>query len=167
MASKEQKQAAQKNIEKARKTWQEMSPRERARRQPEGQGRTRPGKGGEGEYYRVVVRDKRQFQTFRTHDVGDDERVQRLAGQRSSGSWDTQAWLIPKDEAHVDDNGYLRADTEDVQEVLDQLGSQPRREEEDIFRADPRPDVPEEDKPTEAQKQARQENIKKAQEAQH
>ena len=37
----------------------------------------------------------------------------------------------------------------------------------DMFEAKPRPNVPEKDKPTEAQKKARKENIKKAQKARH
>ncbi len=35
MATKKQKQATKENIEKAQETWQEMSSRERSRRQPE------------------------------------------------------------------------------------------------------------------------------------
>jgi len=37
----------------------------------------------------------------------------------------------------------------------------------DMFEAKPRPKVPEKDKPTKAQQQARRENIKKAQRAAH
>lgn len=163
MAIEEQEQAARKNIEKAQQKWQDMSSRERARAQPEGRERTKPGKKGEGDYYRVVVREKDQFETFRTHDVGDEGGVQRLAGKRSSGSWDTQAWLIEKGDAHIE-NGYLKADTDDVRKVLGDLESTPRHVEGDIFEAKPRKNVPEKEKPTEAQKKARRENIQKAQE---
>lgn len=163
MPTQAQKDAARENIEKAQEKWQEMSHEERARAQPEGREREAPG-AGEGDYYRVVVRDKDQFQTFRTHDVGDPGHVQRLAGKRESGSWDTQAWLILKEDAHVE-NGRLVADTEDVQKVLDELESTPRHTSGDRFEAEPRRNVPEKDKPTKAQQKARQKNIRKAQQA--
>jgi len=166
MATQAQKEAARKNVEKAREAWKGMSAEERAGRRPEGKERRGPGEGGGGDYYHVAVRDDSGFKTFRTHDVGDSGRVQRVAGQRKSGSWDTVKWLIPKDEAHVE-NGYLQGDTADVRKVLDRLGSKPRHQEGDRFKAEPRPDLPEEEKPTEAQKRARQENIQKAQEARH
>lgn len=162
MATKKQKQAARKNIKKAQDKWQEMTPRQRALAQPEGRSRAKPGTKGEGDYYRVVIRDKSQFTSFRTHDIGDEGGIQRLAGHRKSGSWDTQAWLISKDFAHRD-NGELIADHEDAKEVLEKLGSKPKHQKGDIFTAKPRKNVPEKDKPTKAQQKARQENIKKAQ----
>ncbi len=87
-----------------------------------------------------------------------------LASQGQSGSWDTQAWLIGKTDAHVE-NGKLIPDTEDARKVLEQLGSTPEHGEGDIFKAKPRPNVPEAEKPTQAQRKARLENIKKAQAA--
>lgn len=83
-----------------------MSPTEHARAQPEGRARAKPGTKGEGKYYRIVVRPKEEFVTFRYHDVGRPGHIQRLAGKRSSGSWDDQAWLINKEDAHVK-NGEL------------------------------------------------------------
>ncbi|TAK36596.1 MAG: hypothetical protein EPO21_02060 [Chloroflexota bacterium] len=163
MATKKQTEAAKRNIKKAQETWQSMSPPARARAQPEGAQREEPGAGG-GEYYRVQVRDEDEFVTFRTHDVGTKGHIQRLAGKRSSGSWDTQAWLIPKTDAHVE-HGKLIADSEEVREVLENLGSEPVYLEADRFEAKPRPDVPEKAKPTSAQQRARLENIKKAQQA--
>lgn len=96
-----------------------------AKAQPEGRGRKKPGTAGEGKYYRIVVRSKEKFVTFRYHDVGEPGGILRLAGRRSSGSWDDQAWLISKQMAHV----------------------------------------PESEKPTPAQRRARSENIRKAQQA--
>lgn len=164
MATEKQKRAARQNIKKAPKAWQEMTPRQRARAQPDGRERAKPGTTGEGDFYHVEVRSKHDFQTFRTHDVGDEGGIERVAGQRSSGSWDTQKWLIEKDLAHVED-GKLVADTDDAKEVLDQLGSNAEHVSADRFRAKPRPNVPEKDKPTLAQQRARRENIKKAQDA--
>jgi hypothetical protein len=95
-----------------------------------------PGEKGTGEYYRIVVRDSEQFKTFRNHDVGDPGGIERIAGQRKDGSWDTQAWLIDKDRAEaVDDT--LKAKDQEVQEVLDELGSKPKHYKGDIYKAEP------------------------------
>lgn len=165
MATKDQREAAKTNVKKAQEAWRSMSKTERARAQPEGDDRAPPGEG-EGDYYHVRVRRKSDFKTFRTQDVGDPGHLQRVAGQRSSGSWDTVKWLVHKDDAH-DEDGILVADTEDVQDLFDRLGSKPKHASKDRYDAKPRPNVPEKDKPTDAQKKARQENIKKAQEARH
>lgn len=92
--------------------------------------------------------------------------MERVSGKRSSGSWDTQKWLISKKMAHVE-NGKLVADHDDARGVLDDLGSAPKHISADRFKAKPRPNVPEREKPTKAQREARQENIKKAQAASH
>ena len=101
-----------------------MSKSERARSQPEGAQRKAPGRGSDGDYYHVAVRNKSQFKTFRTHDVGDPGGIQRVAGQRKSGTWGTVKWLIPKEWAHMK-GGKLIADSDDARKVLEQLGSAP------------------------------------------
>ncbi len=163
MATAAQKKAAKKNVKKAQAAWQNMSSRERARSQPEGRARKKPG-SREGDFYRIEVRDKNEFKTFRTQDVGDEGGIERLAGKRSSGSWDTVSWLVSKDYAHKRGNT-LVADNDDAQHVLDTLGSKPKHVRGDRFSAKPRPNVPESEKPTPAQKRARSANIKKAQAA--
>jgi hypothetical protein len=164
MATDKQKEAAKENIKKAQQRWQEMTPRQHALAQPEGRGRARPGTKGEGEYYRIVVRPKGEFSTFRYHDVGEKGHILRLAGKRSSGSWDTQAWLISKEDAHLE--GYtLVADSADARKLIETLGTRPKHVEGDIFEAKDRINVPESKKPTEAQLRAWRENIKKAQQA--
>jgi hypothetical protein len=155
--------AARVNIKKAQ-TWRSMSSRARTTAQPEGRGRAKPGATGQGEYYHIEVRPISEFTTFRTQDVGDKGGIERVAGKRSSGSWDTQKWLISKDHAHVED-GHIVADTSDAKEVLRDLGSKPRHILGDRFKASPRPDVPEREKPTVAQRRARRQNIRKAQAA--
>lgn len=166
MATNKQKEAAKKNIKKAQQRWQEMTPREHALAQPEGRKRAKPGTKGEGEYFRIVLRPKEEFTTFRYHDVGEKGHIQRLAGKRSSGSWDTQAWLISKDDAHLEGDT-LVADTEDARKLVETLGSKPKHVKGDVFEAKDRPNVPERKKPTEAQQKAWRENIKKAQQARH
>ncbi len=163
MATTKQRQAAKKNIKKAQSRWQSMSSRQHARSQPEGRGRQRPGAGG-GNFYRVEVRPKTEFVTFRTQDVGGKGHIERVAGKRSSGSWATAAWLIDKHDAHVSGHK-LVADSRDAKSLLRKLGSEPVRRSGDRFEAKDRPNVPERSKPTPAQKRARSKNIKKAQAA--
>lgn len=128
--------------------------------------RKKPGSGGQGDYYHVEVRDRGDFETFRTQDVGEAGHLQRVAGKRSSGSWATVKWLIGKEDAHVKD-GKLVADTKDAKDLIKKLGSQPVHMSGDRFKAQDRKDVPERSKPTAAQTRARRENIKKAQAARH
>jgi hypothetical protein len=164
MTSDKQKEAAKENIKKAQQKWQEMTPRERAAAQPEGRKRAKPGTKGEGDYFRIVLRSKDDFTTFRYHDVGDKGHILRLAGKRSSGSWDTQAWLISKEDAHLEGDTIV-ADTDDARKLLAGLGTKPTHVKGDVFEAKDRPNVPESKKPTEAQQKARLENIEKAQQA--
>ncbi|HEY6074923.1 MAG TPA: hypothetical protein VIV15_16475 [Anaerolineales bacterium] len=163
MATTKQRQAARKNIKKAQSRWRSMSPRQHAASQPEGRSRQRPGAGG-GNFYRVEVRPKSDFVTFRTQDVGGKGHIERVAGRRESGSWATVAWLIGKEDAHVSGRK-LVADSRDARNLLKKLGSQPVRRSGDRFDAKDRPNVPERAKPTAAQKRARSKNIKKAQAA--
>src|SRR5205809_957840 len=90
-SSAAERSSAKKNIKKAQKAWKNMSSRQHALAQPEGRARKRPGAGG-GEFFRIEVRPKSEFVTFRTQDVGDKGGIERLAGKRSSGSWDTATW---------------------------------------------------------------------------
>src|SRR5512146_1812072 len=163
MATMKQRQAARKNIKKAQSRWRSMSSRQHARSQPEGRNRQRPGAGG-GSFYRVEVRPKTEFVTFRTQDVGGKGHIERVAGKRASGSWATAAWLIGKQDAHVSGRK-LVADSSDAKKLLKKLGSEPVRRSGDRFQAKDRPNVPERSKPTAAQKRARAKNIKKAQAA--
>jgi len=164
MATAKQREAARENIKKAQEKWQGMTSRDHSLAQPEGRKRAKPGTKGSGEFFRVVVRPKEEFTTFRNQDVGEPGHIQRLAGKRESGSWDTESWLISKQDAHME-NDTLIADTDDARELLAKLGSKPVHVKGDVFEAKDRPDVPEKDKPTPAQKRARMENIAKAQEA--
>lgn len=163
MSTLKQKTAAKENIKKAQTVWKSMTKRARALAQPEGRKRAKPGSKGEGEYFRITIRDKRQFSSFKTHDVGDKGGIQRIAGRRKSGSWDTQAWLISKDKAQPWGQS-LKAKDDETKEVLDRLGSKPRHITGDIYSAKSEINIPEKDKPTAAQKRAWSRNIKKAQE---
>lgn len=164
MTTEKQREAARKNIRKAQPAWASMSSRQHAVAQPEGRTRKKPGSGGEGNYYHVEVRRSEDFVTFRTQDVGEPGHIQRVAGKRGSGSWDTVKWLISKDDAHVE-NEHLVPDSSEAKDVLAELGAQPVHLKGDIFEAKPRLNIAEDEKPTPAQKRARSGNIKKAQAA--
>jgi len=164
MATTKQTQAAKQNIKKAQAVWQGMSSRAHAKAQPEGRKRAKPGATGEGHFYHIAVRPKEEFTTFRTHDVGKKGGIERVAGKRGSGSWNDQAWLISKELAHVEGDT-LVPDSDDAREILETLGSKPEHVQGDRFAAKPRPNVPEQDKPSPPQRQAQQRNIKKAQAA--
>ena len=164
MTIEKQKAAAEENSKRVLQRGPEKPLRERALAQPAGKKRAKPGTKGEGEYFRIVVRAKDEFATFRYQDVGEKGHILRLAGKRSSGSWDTQAWLISKDDAHIEGET-LVADTDDARSLIEGLGSKTTHTEGDVFEAKDRPNVPERKKPTEAQQRARLANIKKAQQA--
>lgn len=142
MVSNRQQSAAKRNIKKAQAAWQSLTPRQRATRQPQGRLRAGVGTTGDGDYYRIIVRPKTQFTTFRYHDVGDKGHIQRLSGRRSSGSWSTQAWLVSKSDAHVSEASLI-ADSTDAKKLLSSLGSTPKHVRGDIFEAKDRPNVPE------------------------
>jgi hypothetical protein len=148
MATLREPQTASRNIIKGR---------------PQRKIRKRPG-AGSGRYYRVEVRPKSGFTAFRTHDVGRKGHIQRVAGRRATGSWATVAWLIGKEDAHVE-RGRLVADSAAAKKLIDQFASRPTHTRGDRFRAVDRPNVPERSKPTAAQKRAHSVNIKKAQAA--
>jgi hypothetical protein len=133
-----------------------------ARAQPQGRSRAKPGSRGGGEFFHIEVRPRREFKTFRNQDVGKKGGIERVAGKRGSGSWDTQKWLISKEHAHREGRR-LVADTPDARKLLKTLGAPPTHLIGDRFKAKDRPNVPERRKPTEAMRRARTSNIRKAQ----
>lgn len=126
--------------------------------------RAEPGSTGEGEYYRIVLRPSEQFVTFRTHDVGEKGHLLRVAGQREDGSWETQAWLVSKEDAHMEGNK-LAPDAKDAEELLADLGSEPKHLKGDIFVAKERRGVLGRAKPSRPQRRTRMSRIQKAESA--
>jgi hypothetical protein len=124
--------------------------------------RAKPGAGGHGKFFHVEVRPARDFVSFRVQDLGGRGGIERLAGRRASGAWDTQKWLISKEKAHVE-NGLLVGDTADARKLLASLGSAARHTTGDRFKAKPQRDIPESEKPTPAMRRAQLRNIRKAQ----
>jgi hypothetical protein len=115
--------------------------------------RAKPGSRSTGRYFHIAVRPAREFVRFRIQDVGRRGGVQRLAGQRTNGTWDTQKWLIEKTDAHVE-NGRLVPDSAAARKVLTSLGSNAIRVSGNRFRAKPRRNIPEVEKPTPAMRRA-------------
>jgi hypothetical protein len=126
--------------------------------------RAKPGARGAGGFFHIQVRQRTDFVSFRNQDVGKRGGIERIAGRRANGCWDTQKWLIGKSEAHRAGKR-LEADTAAARKVLSQLGSTPRHLGGDRFIAKPRRKIPESEKPTPAMRRAQAANIKKAQAA--
>lgn len=114
-----------------------MATTKQATKKARGKKREKPGATGEGKYYHIEIRPREQFTLFRTQDVGEKGGIQRVAGQRDDGSWETQTWLIGKELAHVE-QGRLVPDAEAAREVLDDLEAAPEPIEGDRFRATPK-----------------------------
>jgi hypothetical protein len=128
-----------------------------------GSSRAKPGTRGGGKYYRIEVRPGADFSSFRYHDVGRPGHVQRLAGRRPNGTWADAAWLIAKQDAHVE-GGKLVGDTATARQILKTVGPATHIRG-DRFRGRTRRNVPRRAKPTSAQQRARSANIRKAQKA--
>ena len=95
-----------------------------------------PGTTGKGKFYRIEVRPKGQFVTFRNQDVGRKGGLERLAGKRSSGSWDTVSWLVSKKDAHVK-RGHLMITDPKARTVLKSIRGHIVHVKGDVFKAHP------------------------------
>ena len=126
--------------------------------------RAKPGSSGTGRFFHIQVRPKAQFARFRVQDIGARGGIERVSGQRSNGSWDTVKWLVEKNQAHIR-GGKLVADTAGARKLLRSLGSAPVQVRGDRFRARPRANIPDSEKPTPKQLKAWRINIRKAQAA--
>jgi hypothetical protein len=128
--------------------------------------RARPGAKGGGRFFHIEVRPAKEFVAFRVQVLGTPDGIERVAGRHTDGSWDTAKWLIAKTHAHVE-GGRLVPDSDGARRMFDKsLGSTPVHIVGDRFRAKPRRDIPEGEKPTPAMRRAQLANIKKAQAAQ-
>src|SRR5471030_3247356 len=140
------------------------SPTRRAKTRRAKVRRAKPGARGTGGFFHIQVRPRTDFVSFRNQDVGARGGIERIAGRRASGSWDTQKWLIGKAQAQRVGK-QLEPDTAAARKVLSQLGSVPRHLGGDRFIAKPRRKIPASEKPTPAMRRAQAANIKKAQAA--
>src|SRR3989338_7365697 len=159
MTTSKQKIAAKKNVKKAQEKWKSMTHRQHALAQPQGRDRKKPGTTGKGKFFRIEIRPKNEFKTFRIHDVGKKGGLERLAGKRSSGSWDTVAWLVSKKDAKIRNRELIIKEIH-AKTVLKNLSGPIMRVKGDIFRAHSRANVPERSKPTAAMRLAQRTNKK-------
>jgi hypothetical protein len=127
--------------------------------------RKAPGTGGKGKFFRIVVRPKEEFTSFRIQDVGSKGHLERLAGHRSSGSWDTVSWLVSKEDAYIEGEKLVITNKKVKEAVAKGTSGKIVHVKGDVFHAHPRKNVAEKDKPTKAMKAAQKKNIKKAQAA--
>ena len=126
--------------------------------------RAKPGASGKGRFFHIQLRPNAQFVRFRVQDVGGRGGVERVAGQRGNGTWDMVKWLVEKTHAHLHGET-LVADSAEARKLLRSLGSAPVHVRGDRFRAAPRANIPESEKPTLKQRRAWRRNIRKAQQA--
>jgi hypothetical protein len=96
--------------------------------------RASPGSSGTGRFYHVVIRPKEEFKTFRVQDVGMKGGLERVAGKRADGTWDTEAWLIEKKDAKVV-GGKLVITEPKAKSILKQIDGPIRHIEGDIWKA--------------------------------
>jgi hypothetical protein len=127
--------------------------------------RKRPGTGGGGKYFRIEVRPGEKFARYRIQTLGRSGHTKRLAGQRANGTWDTKSWLVAKTDAHMAGGTLVIDDAKTRTALAKGLRGPIRHFKGDIFRAHPRRDIPEAEKPTPAMRRAQRKNIKKAQRA--
>lgn len=177
MATARQKSAARKNIRKARKARRTKSATRRrsastkttARSKTRTKARAKTAKAKPRTkstarrrtkstarrrgFFHIEVQPKEAFVEFRTHDLGSEGGIERVAGKRAGGSWSTQEWLIAKDQAHVE-RGTLIGDTADARRVLTLLRSKPRRIKADRFAIQGPSGMPAEARPTMAPRRA-------------
>ncbi len=102
--------------------------------------RAAPGSTGKGKFFRIELRPKGQFKTFRVQDVGEKGGLERLAGKRPGpgGTWDTVTWLVSKEDAHIDAHGHLKITSAKAKSVLKQIRGKIVHVKADIFRAHPK-----------------------------
>jgi len=130
----------------------------------DGTRRKKPGATGKGKFYHIEIRPKSEFVSFRNQDVGEAGGLERLAGKRANGTWDTATWLISKEDSKIDEHGHLKITAPKVKSILKQIKGKIVHVKGDIFKAHPK-NVREIDKPTLAMRRAEKANIKKAQAA--
>ncbi len=98
--------------------------------------RQKPGTSGKGHYFHVIVKPKGVFKFFRTQDVGEKGHIQRVAGKKANGSWNTVKWLISKEDAHIESNNLI-PDSKEAEDLLNTLDSKPVYQKGDVFKAKP------------------------------
>lgn len=89
---------------------------------------------GSGDFFYIEVKSPKEYKTFRTQEVDETVGIERVAGQREDGYWETVKWLVSKQIAHVE-NGRLVADRPEAKELFDKLEAAPKHIEGSRFEA--------------------------------
>lgn len=145
--------AAKKNIKKAQAKGKSLSKSTHKKAQPKGPDRQRPGAGG-GRFYRIEIRPKTEFATFRTQDLGGPGHLERIGGKRKDGSWDTVTWLIAKGDAHVSGSNLI-IDNPRVKSVLKQIAPPIVHQKGDVFTAKAKKDMPKRNRASSSRKKTK------------
>lgn len=93
-----------------------------------------------GKYYRIEVRPKEEFDLFRVRDIDTDKsgHLECLLGRhKRSSRFIPVAWLVPKEDAHLSENGRLVIDRPGTRKVLKQIKVPIIHSEGDFFYAQP------------------------------
>lgn len=94
-----------------------------------------------GKYYRIEVRPKEEFDLFRVRDIETDKsgHLECLLGRhKRSSRFIPVAWLVPKEDAHLSENGRLVIDRPGTRKVLKQIKVPIIHREGDFFHAQPK-----------------------------
>lgn len=89
-----------------------------------GKTRAKTGEKGLGDFYRIILRPKSLFVSFRVQDVGEKGGLERVAAKRKNGNWATHAWLVSKKDAHSKGKG-LVADSVGAKDLFKTFSSKP------------------------------------------
>lgn len=92
------------------------------------------GTKGGGNFYRITIRPKSEFILFRNHDIGKAGHIERVAGKRKDGSWNTQCWLVDKKDAKIVNN-CLVGKIDNVKKLFTKFESPPKHVEGSTFSA--------------------------------
>jgi hypothetical protein len=86
----------------------------------------------EGSYYRIIVRPREDFKSFKSETPTINNTIQQINGKNAEGQWSTQSWLIHKDGAHID-SGKLVPDNKAVRRLLQVLDGHVVHIKDDVF----------------------------------
>jgi hypothetical protein len=71
-------------------------------------------------YFAIIIIPKNQFCSFCMQHVGRSGGLQRIAGKLNDGSWRTHAWLISKNDAHIE-GGKIVPDSKEAKNLLSRI----------------------------------------------
>lgn len=135
MSTKKQQPVTHKHTKEGQAMAENILHRKHSAKQTEKSPQKQSTIGGRGMFYRIEVRPDGEFKTFRTHDVGESGHVERLAGKRADGTWDTVTWLVNKSDAHISSNDELVIDDPKARTVLKQIRGKILHKKGNVFEA--------------------------------